>query len=85
MADEQFAEEGWAIKKKVRVIAPALEPGGMPRRLSAKCSPLDCFYSLWTDNIIVHLVDKINGKMDKARERGKYGKKVSSFLVCVYL
>jgi len=73
-ADEQFSEDGWSVKKKIRVTTPALEPGGVPRSLPAKSSPLDCFRALWTDNIIVRLADKINSKLEKTREPGKHGK-----------
>ena len=75
--EEKMLEDGWEVSKKLRITSPPLEPKGIPRHVPLGSTPLGCFQAMWSDNIITHIVDKMNAKMEK---NGLPGKQVSGQL-----
>ena len=63
--EEKTAEEGWEVRKQLQIIAPSLEPKGIPRLVHFGSTPLECFQTMWSDNIVTHIMDKLNMKMEK--------------------
>ena len=73
-------KDGFAAKKH-KILVPVLESAAIPRRLKSVSTPLECFQVLWTDNIVQHIVDLINIKIEK---KGLPQKMVSGWLLYFY-